>query len=85
MDETFDYEVLQGKDDDIEYIIPFRYIKSVTPKNYDNSNVVLKSGEKLFLGDAQDVSDRNTGLLVFEGKGEPRYLLWNDIGEVTFN
>ena len=57
MDETFDYEVLQGKDDDIEYIIPFRYIKSVTPKNYDNSNVVLKSGEKLFLGDAQDVSD----------------------------
>ena len=85
LDETFDYEVLQGKDDDIEYIIPFRYIKSVTPKNYDNSNVVLKSGEKLFLGDAQDVSDRNTGLLVFEGKGEPRYLLWNDIDEVTFN
>ncbi|MEM8565278.1 MAG: hypothetical protein AAGF85_02370 [Bacteroidota bacterium] len=85
LDETFDYEVLQGKDDDIEYIIPFRYIKTITPKNYDNSNVILKSGEKLFLGDAQDVSDRNTGLLVFEGKGDPRYLLWNDIDEVTFN
>ncbi|MEM7108337.1 MAG: hypothetical protein AAF519_08935, partial [Bacteroidota bacterium] len=85
LDETYDYEVLQGKDDDIEYIIPFRYIKTIAPKNYDNSNVVLKSGEKLFLGDTQDVSDRNTGLLVFEGKGDPLYLLWNDIDEVTFN
>lgn len=85
LDETFDYEVLQGKDDDIEYIIPFRYIQKIVPKNYDNSYVVLKSGEKLSLGDAQDVSDKNTGLLVFEGKGDPRYLLWNDIDEVTFN
>ncbi len=85
LDEGYDYEVLQGKEDDIEYIIPFRLIKSVSPKNYDYSNVTLKSGERLTLGEGQDVSDRNTGLLVFEGKNDPVYVLWNDVDEVTFN
>ncbi len=85
LDEAYDYEVLQGKDDDIEYIIPFRYIKRITPKNYDYSNVELKSGDRLTLGEGQDVSDRNTGILVFQGSGDPKYLLWNDIDEVTFN
>ncbi len=85
LDEAYDYEVLQGKDDDIEYIIPFRNVKRITPRNYDSSKVELRSGDLLTLGDAQDVSDRNTGILVFQGKENPKYLLWDDIDEVTFN
>ena len=85
LDEGYDYEVLQGKDDDIEYIIPFRNVKRISPKNYDYSNVELRSGDLLTLGEGQDVSDRNTGILVFQNDQKPKYLLWEEIDEVTFN
>ena len=85
LDESFDFEVLQGKDDNIEYIIPFRTVSKIIPKNYDNSNVILKNGKKLTLGDAQDVSDKNSGVLVFENKNKPTYISWNRIEEISFN
>ena len=85
LDEAYDYEVLHGKDDDIEYLIPFRYVKKVTPKNYDNSSVTLKSGEELTLGESQDVSDRNTGLLVFVDNNRPLYIMWDEIEEIAFD
>ena len=85
LDETYDFEVLQGKDDDIEYILPFRAISKIAPKNYDNSNVTLKNGEKLVLGDAQDVSEKNSGVLVFEGSANPIFVKWERIKEISFN
>ena len=84
LDEEFDYEMLQGKDDNVEYFIPFGDIKRIMPKNYDYSNIELKNGEKLLLGEGQDVSDRNTGMLVFSGS-EPTYITWEKIKEVNFN
>ena len=45
LDEAYDYEVLNGEDDDIEYVIPFRNIDKIMPKNYDNSEVILKNGD----------------------------------------
>ncbi len=78
-------EILQGNDDDIEYIIPFRQIKSITPKNYDYSTVKLKNGQSLTLGEAQDVSDKNSGILVFEGSKDPVYIPWEKVETVTFN
>ena len=85
LDEEKDFEILHGKDGDIEYFIPFRELKLLAPKNYDNSNIELKNGTKLLLGDAQDVSDRNSGILVFKGKGEPTYVRWEDVREISFN
>lgn len=85
LDESFDYEVLQGKSDDIEYILPFRAVSKISPKNYDNSNIVLKNGQKLTLGDAQDVSDKNSGVLVFQDKNNPTYVSWDKIEEISFN
>ncbi|UII30179.1 hypothetical protein LVD17_17940 [Fulvivirga ulvae] len=85
LDEEYNYEMLQGQDNDIEYFIPFASIKKIMPKNYDYSNVELKNGEKMLLGEGQDVSDRNTGILVFKGGGDPTYVKWEDIKEVNFN
>lgn len=85
LDEEYNYEMLQGRDNDIEYFIPFGNIKKIMPKNYDYSNVELKNGEKMLLGEQQDVSDRNTGVLVFKGGGDPTYVKWEDIKEVNFN
>lgn len=86
LDEAYDFEILHGMDDDdIEYLIPFRNIKSIQPKGYDESEVVLNNGKKLRLEESQDVSDENTGLLVFEGTKDPVYVAWDDIDEIVFN
>lgn len=85
LDEEYNYEVLHGKSDDIEYLIHFRNVNKLTPKNYDNSTVELKSGKTLLLGDAQDVSERNTGLLVFADDKRPTYIIWDDVEEIIFN
>lgn len=85
LDEEYDYEVLQGEDEDIEYIIPFKYISKIVPRNYDNSDITLKNGTKIMLGEGQDVSDMNTGVLVFKDKNKPIYIMWKDIEEISFD
>lgn len=85
LDEAYDYEVLNGEDNDIEYVIPFRNIDKLMPKNYDNSEIVLKNGDKILLSNGQDVSDKNTGLLVFTDNNRPTYVIWDDVDEITFN
>ncbi len=84
LDEEWDYELLNGSDEEIEYIIPFRNIKSVRPKNFNYSTIELRSGRKLFLGDGQDVTDQNDGILVFRKKGDPVYIPWPEVKEVVF-
>ncbi len=83
LDEEYDFEVLEGSDDDIEFIIPFRNIASIQPKNYEYSEVITKDGEEYFLGESQDVSDRNNGLIVFKGR-EPIYIPWNKVEKIDF-
>lgn len=85
LDEALNFEMLQGKDDGVEYIIPFESVKSIAPKNWDYSTVVLKNGTELTLGDSRDVSEDNDGVLVFSGSGDPKFILWEDIKIITFN
>ncbi len=85
LDESYDYEVLQGMNEDIEYIIAFKNISKIMPKNYDNSTIVLKNGEQIMLSEGQDVSDKNTGILVFKEKDQPTYIPWEKVREIIFN
>lgn len=85
LDEEYDFELLQGKQRDYEYTTPFRNIKKI--KTYDDTRceVELKNGTKLMLDDAQDVDDRNQGILVFaQGKDKPQYVPWDKISEIEF-
>jgi hypothetical protein len=84
LDETLDIEIIQGKDDDIEYLIPIRNISKITPKNYDYSTVTLKNGDAILVGEGQDVSDSNDGILVFTQNSEPKYISWDDLKEIEF-
>ena len=85
LDEAYTFELLQGKiDDDIEFIIPFRNIDKIIPKNYNYAEVYLKSGKKILLGDGQDVSDKNYGVLVYSGERRPDYVKWEDIKDLRF-
>ena len=83
LDETYSYEILDGKMKDSAFEIPFRNIKSIQPRGGDESMIVLKSGEKYELEDSQDVNERNTGLLVFDqGEDNPVYIFWEDVNRI---
>lgn len=83
LDEEYDVEVLQGKDDDAEYIIPFRNITRITPKNWEYSTIEIGGGREILLGESQDVSDKNQGVIVFE-EGEKVYIPWNKVKQISF-
>jgi hypothetical protein len=86
IDESWEIEMLEGNDDEVEYTIAFRDIKAIEPKNYDYSMIKLRSGDQLLLGGGRDVSDRNDGLLVFqEGAQEPEYVPWKKVVEIVFD
>lgn len=86
IDETIDFEIIEGKENDIEYLLPMKNIRSITPKNYDFSQVELVSGQTFLLGDGRDVSGKNAGVLVFQkGKKDPTYISWRRIDKITFN
>ncbi len=82
LDEEYAFEVLNGKDNDSEYIIPFRNIKSIEPRSSDRANVELKNGDTISLEDSQDVSERNTGVLV-RTRNDMVYIPWDRIQKVT--
>ena len=79
-----DSELLIGYNDDIKFSIPFRNIESVKPMANDYAAVVLKSGEKLFLGDQADVSYKNAGILIFTSSEEFSILKWDEIEKIVF-
>lgn len=83
LDEQYDFEILNGKDDDIEFEIDFKNIAEIAPKNYNYSKITLKSGRQLVLGDSQDVSDENDGLIILTN-GKPVYIPWEKVEAIKF-
>lgn len=83
LDEAYQFEVIQGMLDDIEFIIPFRNIREFAPRNYDNSNITLKNGDKYMLSESQDVTDKNQGVLVISN-GKAEYVRFDRVERITF-
>ncbi len=83
LDESYQFEVLQGMLDDVELLIPFRNIAEIQPRNYNNSTVVLKNGEKYVLSESQDVTDKNQGVLVGDGNNY-RYFPFGNVERIEF-
>jgi len=85
MDESWDLEHLEGNAEGIKYIIPFRYISAISPRNNNFTNVILKNGQRLLLGDLQDVSDKNEGILIYtDAREEPISVDWKNVDEIIF-
>ncbi len=86
LDEALEIELLEGKDDELEYNVPFRNIKSIAPKNYNFSMVKFRNGHEALLGNGRDVSDSNSGILVFQkNRNEPQYIEWRNVTEIIFD
>jgi hypothetical protein len=86
IDEALDFEMIEGKENGIEYSIPLKNIKRISPKNSDYSNIELTSGLTLLLGEGRDVSDGNAGVLVFmKSRKDPVYVPWRKIDQIIFD
>jgi hypothetical protein len=85
LDESFDFEMLQGKEGEFEFTTPFRSIRKINTKGTHRCTVELKSGKKITLDEGQDVNEKNQGVLVFaSGKSDPTYIPWEEINEIEF-
>ncbi len=86
LDEEYDFELYQGKSDEIEFIVPLRDVKRIAVTGYNSADVYLSNGEKLSLRESQDVGELNQGLLVFTtGKDKPVYVPWEEVKEIQLN
>jgi hypothetical protein len=86
IDEALDFELVEGMENDINYYIPLKNIRTITPKNFDYSMIELVSGKSVLLGGSRDISSENGGLLVFvSGKKTPSYIAWKKIIEIKLN
>lgn len=84
LDETLDFEILQGNLDDMKFMIPFRNIKSIEPKNYNYSKIELRNGKKILLGDAHDVTYDNYGILIMADDEDYKYVPMRYVELITF-
>ncbi len=84
IDEAESWEMLNGDRFDVEFIVPFDRISSITPRSRSASMIVLRNGEKLRLDGSKDVSDSNDGVLIFQGDGDENvaYLDWDEIDTI---
>ncbi len=85
LDERYTLEMLDGKVDDLEYMIPFNNIDRIIPLNREETKVLLKNGSEYILEDKVDVNERNDGILVFDKNGDPTYIPWKQVEEVKLN
>jgi hypothetical protein len=82
LDESRDFELLQGKSGDTEYLIPFRDIARIKPLGNRRSEVQLRMGLTVDLEESEDVTRKNDGLLVFTGDRKPKYVAWHDVSNL---
>lgn len=84
LDEEWNVELLDGNKDGLHYQIPFYYISTITPYRQHYSKVRLKDNSTLLLGWANDVSDKNWGLIIWLPNKQYQYIPWNQVEEVSF-
>ena len=85
LDETHDYESLNGERAGVDYFIPFSMVRSIVPGPRNASEIVLKSGLELQLRDSQDVAEDNAGVVVLrESNAREVYLPWRDVERIEF-
>jgi hypothetical protein len=83
LDESWDFELLHGMNDDTEYLIPFRDIARIKPQGDWRADVELHNGLTIELEESQDVTRKNDGLLVYTSTaGKPTYVKWRDVTEI---
>jgi hypothetical protein len=92
LDEAYSWETLDGSIDGIDYAVDFTNIRSITPKGYESSDVLLRSGKKLLLSGTNDVNGSNDGVQVIPDPDDAKsetpvsiILEWDQLRSVEFD
>ncbi len=83
LDEQWDFETLEGKEDQVSYSVALRDISRIEPHPTNYTTLVLKNGRKLNLNGHHDVTDKNWGVLVWKGNNAPKYIPWKSIQSIS--
>ena len=59
-------------------------VRSVRPDRWETAVVTLQGDVELQLGEGQDVSDKNAGVVVLKGADSKEYVAWKDVKMVEF-
>jgi hypothetical protein len=78
LDEAYEFEILHGVKDKIEYLIPFYQLKNIAPTDRYGSSITLKNGATLNLEISQDVSEKNQGIIL-KNKSEQLFIPWDKV------
>ena len=81
LDEVLNIEFIEGKNDNIIYSILFDKVAMVEQRNHMHSLVTIKNGGRLSLGDSQDVTSHNNGVILLESN---TYIPWSNIFSIEF-
>ncbi|RXK86813.1 hypothetical protein [Filimonas effusa] len=84
LDEEWNVEILDGNKDGLYYQIPFYNIARIAPYRQRYSQIWLKDNTTLLLGWANDVSDKNWGVLIWLPNKKYQYIPWNEVKEISF-
>ena len=86
IDEAYTWEILNGNKSDVEYVIPFEKVVSEEPLSEKVTKVSLRGGEILNLEGTQDVTESNSGILIFTNgeKNDPTYVEWSRVKKIDF-
>lgn len=84
LDESYTFELLQGYLASSKFEIPFSLLDTLTVDGPYASTIRLKSGITLTLEVSQDVTYRNSGVLVQSDGEDPKYLKWKNVSKIHF-
>ena len=84
LDETWDFEILDGKSGGVRYYLPFYMVSKVEPQNYNYSLVTLKNGTQKLMGESRDVCHKNNGILLWLTAQKTKFIPWDQVKRITF-
>ncbi|WP_420575587.1 hypothetical protein [Ekhidna sp.] len=84
LDEEYTFELLNGEKDDTKFIIPFSNISEIKPIRSDESEITLKSDDRITLENGQDVSEKNLGVLI-KTNSERVYVPWDRVKKISLD
>ena len=84
LDEEWSMELLEGSSNNVHFQIPFSQVSKIAPLDENESRIVLKNDKILNLGNHNDVTDRNWGLIVWLVNSKYQYIPWNKVNEISF-
>lgn len=84
-DEAYSWEMLNGKDGDVEFHVEFGQIQSVRHRSHRGATVTLLDGRTLQLSGSNDVNDGNRGIVITTDDGDSTLVSWDDFEEVRFH